>query len=126
MKKLGALTLALAIIICSLLSLTACSNKSDVPDGMQLVYGSNSSGYRFYAPEEWTVSNLNNIKSAYVSRLDITSVSFAEVDPLPDGVGINKADYFFTDYFNNSLSEFPESMKLEVTVNGEEDRKSVV
>ncbi len=120
MKKLGALTLAIAIILCSLFALSSCSKKSDVPEGMQLVYGTDSSGYRFYAPEEWTVSNLDNVKSAYVSKLDITSVSFAEVDPIPSGIGIDEKEYFFGAYFNDYLSEFPEAMKPVVTVNGEQ------
>ena len=120
MKRLAALTLAIAVIICSLLALSSCSNESDIPDGMQLVYGSDSTGYRFYAPEEWTVSNLDGIKSAYVSKLDITSISFAEVDPLPSNIGIDESEYFFGAYFNDSLSEFPEAMKLNVTVNGEQ------
>lgn len=120
MKKLGALTLAFAITICSLLTLSSCSNKSDVPEGMQLVYGNDSTGYRFYAPEEWTVSNLDNIKSAYVSKLDITSVSFAEIDPLPSDIGIDEKEYFFGSYFNDCLTEFPEAMNLELMVNGEE------
>ncbi len=120
MKKIGALTLAFATIICSLLTLSSCSKKSDIPEGMQLVYGNDASGYRFYAPEEWTVSNLDNIKSAYISKLDITSVSFAEVDPIPTEIGIDETEYFFGSYFSDSLSEFPEKVKPEVTVNGEE------
>ena len=120
MKKLGSLTLAIAIIICSLFTLSSCSGKSDIPEGMQLVYGTDSCGYRFYAPEEWTVSNLDNIKSAYISKLDITSVSFAEVDPIPSGIGIDEQEYFFGAYFNDSIAEFPEAMKPVVTVNGEE------
>ena len=120
MKRFGALILSFAVIICSLLTLSSCSNESDIPEGMQLVYGDDSTGYRFYAPEEWTVSNLKDVKSAYISRLDITSVSFAEVNPLPSGVGIDAEEYFFSSYFNDSLAEFPEAMKLEVTVNGEE------
>lgn len=120
MKKFGALILTFAIIICSLLALSSCSGKSDVPDGMRLVFGNDSSGYYFYAPEEWTVSNIDNVKSAYVSKLDTTSVSFAEVDPLPADIGIDEKEYFFGAYFADSLKEFPESMKLEVTVRGED------
>lgn len=117
MKKLASLSLAIIIILCSLFALSSCSRKSDIPDGMQLVYGGDSAGYCFYAPEEWTVSNLDNVKSAYVSKLDITSVSFAEVDPLY--LGMDEKEHFFSTYFNDSIAEFPESMKLEVTVNGE-------
>ena len=119
MKKFASLILVIIMIICSLTVLSSCSEKSDIPSGMQLVYGDEGCGYRFYAPEEWTVSNLDDIKSAYISRLDITSVSFAEVDPIPYEMGIDEKEYFFNSYFNDSIAEFPESMKPEVTVNGE-------
>ena len=80
MKKLIALILSLTTIFLSLISLTSCGDdKDETPEGMQLVYGGKNAGYYFYAPEEWTVSNIGAIKSAYVSRLDTTSVSFCEV-----------------------------------------------
>lgn len=113
MKKTGILLL----IIVSLFALFSCSD-SDLPEGMQLVYGSDGDGYFFYAPEEWTVSNVGEIKSAYASRIDVSSVSFAEVTasiPMPEG--INKASYFFGDYFTDSLKEFP--VAPTVTINAE-------
>ena len=39
MKKPGAIILVFATLICSLLALTSCGGSSDIPDGMQLVYG---------------------------------------------------------------------------------------
>ena len=88
-------------------SLTSCTNENKIPEGMQLVSGGEALGYYFYAPEEWTISNLGAIKSAYVSRVDPTSVSFVKVDPkdfLPEG---NEADaYFFGRYLTDSMSEF--------------------
>lgn len=120
MKKFGNLILLILITAISIISLSSCGG-SDTPSGMQLVYGGETAGYCFYAPEEWTVSNTGEIKSAYVSRVDTTSVSFAEVLPekfLPI-TEIKAEDYFFNSYFNDSLSEFPASSKITVTVNGE-------
>ncbi len=107
MKKIGVLILVLTILATSVLGLTSCSGGSDIPDDMQLVAGGENLGYYFYAPEEWTVSNVAGIASAYASRVDRSSVSFAEVYPrdfLPDGKSAN--DYFFNSYFKDSLSEF--------------------
>lgn len=111
MKKTALIFLA----VITLLAFTACK-KSDVPDGMQLIYGSKSDGYYFYAPEEWTVSNVGNIKAAYASRVDATSMSFAEVFPEPKDE-TDKETYFFTKYFEDSLAEFPTPPT--VTVNAE-------
>ena len=120
MKKIGNLILLILIMTLSLSCLASCGG-SDTPSGMQLVYGGEKAGYYFYAPEEWTISNAGEIKSAYVSRVDTTSVSFAEVLPekfLPIAE-VNAEDYFFNSYFNESLSEFPITAKVSVTLNGE-------
>ena len=104
MKKL----LILMLSIIASLSLFACSD-DDIPDGMQLVAGGEDKGYYFYAPEEWTISNLGKIDAAYASALDNTSMTFTEIDsslfPLKEGQ--TKEDYFFNDYFKDSQKEFP-------------------
>jgi hypothetical protein len=113
MKKIGAFISLIATLIGCVFCLAACGDSSHIPDGMQLVAGGNSLGYYFYAPEEWTVSNTGEIKSAYVARVDTSSVSFAEVHPkdfLPDGA--NAEDYFFNSYFKKSLEEFPNAPKV--------------
>lgn len=119
MKKLCAMILLLAMAAASLILFSSCTGSSDTPEGMQLVFGSDADGYYFYAPEEWTVSNIGEIKSAYASRVDSTSVSFAEVFPEADVAGADKDEYFFNSYFSDSLEEFPETMKPTVTLNGE-------
>ncbi len=119
MKKICEFILLLAMATASLIMFSSCSDGSDIPEGMQLVFGSEADGYYFYAPEEWTVSNIGEIKSAYASRVDSTSVSFAEVFPEADVTGADKEEYFFNSYFNDSLEEFPDSMKPTVTLNGE-------
>ena len=101
-----------AILALAVFALAGCSG-SDTPDGMQLVAGGESLGYYFYAPEEWTPSNVGEIKAAYISRVDATSVSFAEVksfDKMPDGV--DKSEYFFGQYFTDCLEEFSNPPKL--------------
>lgn len=98
----------MATLVSAAFSLVSCSG-SDTPEGMQLVAGGEELGYYFYAPEEWTPSCVGNIKAAYISRVNSTSVSFAEVksfDKMPEGV--DKNEYFFTQYFKNSLEEFPD------------------
>lgn len=109
-----------AILIIATLTLFGCSD-SDIPDGMQLVSGGEDKGYYFYAPEEWTVSNIGKTASAYASSIDNTSVSFAEVDKsnFPLAEGQTAKDYFFNSYFEDSLKEFPESLQPKITVKGE-------
>ncbi len=113
MKKI----LALIFVLTALLAFTSCS--SDLPEGMQLVYGGEDAGYYFYAPEEWTVpQNTGEIKSAYASRVDTTSVIFSQVHPtLPEGYEGTLDEYFFGEYFNDSLKEY--TITPTVELNGE-------
>ena len=121
MKKSITLISLITILFALVFSLAGCSG-SDTPDGMQLVAGGESLGYYFYAPEEWTPSSVGEIKAAYISRVDPTSVSFAEVKTfakMPDG--IEKSEYFFNSYFKDSLAEFPDKNPPKVAKeNGEE------
>jgi hypothetical protein len=114
MKKIGSMMLSVAILAITVLSLFSCTGGGDAPEGMQLVAGGERLGYYFYAPDEWTVSNIGRIKSAYVSRVDTTSVSFTEVAPkdfLPDGKE-SADEYFFNSYFADSLKEFKGEPKV--------------
>ena len=114
MQKFIALLSLIAITVTSVFCLSSCSDEEKVPEGMQLIAGGESLGYYFYGPEEWTISNIGSIKSAYASRVDSSSISLAEVYPadfLPDGVE-GADEYFFGSYFKNSLSEFPNEPKL--------------
>ncbi|MBQ9069778.1 MAG: hypothetical protein IJY23_00320 [Clostridia bacterium] len=90
--------ISLLIIISCALGLLSCGNKSDIPEGMQLVRGGEDVGYYFYAPEEWTVSNQGNISAAYASNVDTSSVTYVECD-MPDVT--------VKEYFDSSLTEFP-------------------
>lgn len=113
MKKIGALILLAATLITACFTFTSCTNEVDIPEGMQLVHGGNEYGYYFFAPEEWTISNVGDIKSAYASRVDTTSVSLVEVAPesfLPDGKDAD--EYFFNSYFSDSLKDFKGEPKV--------------
>ena len=93
MKKIFSLLLLLSIA----LSLISCGKNDDgTPEGMQLVRGGEEYGYYFYAPEEWTISNLGQISAAYASGVDTSSVTYTEVQ-MPDSVD---------EYFKESLQEF--------------------
>ena len=119
MKKVCAFLLILATLTLSLGALTSCSNENQVPEGMQLVAGGEALGYYFYAPEEWTVSNVGEIKSAYVSRVDTTSVSLVKVSPesfFPEGEDADT--YFFGSYFMASMKDFKGEPKV-TSENGE-------
>lgn len=112
MKKIGATVALIATLLASLLAFTSCGG-SDTPNGMQLVAGGESLGYYFYAPEEWAISGDGEIKAAYVSRIDTTSISFAEVKPWEfSNPVIDKDKYFFDEYFKDSLEEFPKAPKV--------------
>lgn len=81
MKKIITLTLALVLILQSMLVLTACqSGDSDTPEGMQLVAGGEALGYYFWGPEEWVVANQGNIKATYVSSIDYSSCTFTQTN----------------------------------------------
>lgn len=90
MKKTGLLILILMLA----LLLVGCGETTDLPDGMQLVRGGEDIGYYFYAPEEWTVANHQNISVAYASKIDTTSATLTEAK-MPEGS--------FVEYFKASF-----------------------
>jgi len=105
MKK----AIAFILVFISTLSLFACK-KNDAPKGMQLARGSEDIGYCFYVPEEWTVSNLPGISTAYVSTITSTSVSFAEINATEfeyDAEKTTAKDYFLNEYFFKATEKFP-------------------
>ena len=103
MKKIF---LGILILLLASLSLTACGN-ADLPDGMQLVYGSEEDGYFFYGPAEWVVSNADDVKCTYVSRLDQTSVTFVKSElPVTDASRKEAVDEFFNSS-NSRLNTSP-------------------
>ena len=111
MKKLFLILISLL----SLLLLCGCGDEYDTPEGMQLVGGGEDEGYFFFAPEEWTVANVSGLDCVYVSRVDTTSVSFAEINPdvfvKPDPT-VSDEKFFLEEYFNSTVSEFPETTVL--------------
>lgn len=127
MKKL----LIFVISLLSLLTLFGCSDDDGIPEGMQLVRGGDDIGYYFYGPEGWEISNLGEIDATYASSVDNSSASFARVDSSSFPLSENESaeDYFFNEYFNDSLQEFPENVrptgvKGKTHVFGAEDAKA--
>lgn len=108
MKRITSILLLLATVF-TILALGGCKKKDGVPDGMQLVMGGEDDAFSFYAPEEWTVANLGDIACVYASKIDTSSMTFAETSK-PSGT--------VKDYFESEKSKFP--YQITVTVDGEE------
>ena len=118
MKKIICAVLAVLM----LLTFVGCEDKSDIPDGMQLISGSDALGYYFYAPEEWTAANLDGIAAAYISAINTTSITFTEIDSdsfVIEDTTISAEDYFLYHYFEDTKAEFPADTKYSEK-NGEE------
>ena len=110
--------LALILITIIVIALLVSCGEAEAPDGMQLCYGSDADGYYMYSPEEWTNSNAGGVHASYVSRVNTSSVSFAEIEIEPEAIStLTPEEYFFAKYFTDSLKEFPSAP--EITVNGE-------
>lgn len=129
MKKL----LALLVLVIAIFSLVACG-ESDVPENMQTAAGGDDAGYYFYAPDGWFVSSTNGITTAYVSKVNNTSISFVELDAdsfFNEGDKVcgvegcrgasldDRTHFFLYHYFESTKGDFPESLKVE-------DSKSVI
>ena len=99
MKKL----IAIMILILSLAWLTSCNKDADVPEGLQLADKNETDGYVFYAPEGWSLSNRAGISAAYVSPINITSISFAPADA--PSVPLSQ-------YFDESMAKLPYSISI--------------
>ncbi len=104
----------LILVLFALLSvLVSCANTAGAPSDMQLCFGGDDVGYYFYTPKGWSNSNTGNMHASYVSRVNITSVSFVEVEIDDEVLGtLSKEDYFFKQYFKDSLKEFPKAPKI--------------
>lgn len=99
MRKKLALILILALVITSIF---ACSGEGDdVPEGLKIASVESECGYKFYAPEGWTVISTPEIAAARVSNVNSTSISFTEA-MMPECT--------IAEYFEQSLSDFPESI----------------
>ena len=98
MKKIVALLLCLL----SLFSLASCGNDlpegAELPEGMQYAGGA-PYGFYLYVPEEWTLTAMDEIVGAFVSTLDLSSVSMTRVQK-PDGMDIDA-------YFKDAMADIP-------------------
>ena len=105
MKKI----LAILLIVISLSTLLISCDKSgeSVPEGLQIVKISEEGGYKFYGPEHWSIINTNDVAATKVSPVNNTSMTFTEA-AVPVGT--------IPEYFEDSLSQFPESIKSTMTI----------
>ena len=108
MKKTLSVVLLLLLAL-SVLTITSCGKKDDVPDGMQLVKGGSELGYYFYGPEEWVVANIGDIASTYASKIDTSGMTFVKTDA-PDGE--------ISEYFKTEAEKLP--FEITVKVDGED------
>lgn len=81
-KRLSALLLGMTLII-SALSLSSCSNNSEVPDGYQYATCTGAF-YRLYVPTQWTASTEFGVSGAYLSSDSKVSVTMEEI-PIDGG-----------------------------------------
>ena len=98
-KRIVALMLALL----SLFALVSCG-KGDLPEGAELPEGMQYAGgapygFYLYVPEEWTLSSIDDVVSAFVSTLDLSSVSMTRLEK-PTGVDIDG-------YFKATMEDMP-------------------
>ena len=108
MKRTIAALLAPVMILLSLFTLTSCSSNDGAPDGMALVKGGEDLGYYFYGPEEWVIANVGDIACTYVSKIDLSSMTFAKSEK-PEGS--------IAEYFESEKAMFP--YEISISVNGE-------
>ena len=107
MKRIIATLMAL-ITLLGVLTMTSCGNKDGAPKGMQLVKGGDDVGYKFFGPEEWVISNYGDIGCTYVSKIDMSSMTFVETEK-PTGT--------VAEYFESEKIKFP--YEITVSVNGD-------
>lgn len=69
MKKI----ISAILVLCMMLSFTACSGNDETPDGMKNVAGDNDA-YFLYVPQSW-VNNNNGVVGAYYSTIDRSNIS---------------------------------------------------
>lgn len=108
MKRIACALLAL-ILLFAAFSMTSCGKDDGAPEGMALVKGGDDLGYYFWGPEEWVVANIGDIACTYVSKVDLSSMTFVEAE-LPEGT--------VSEYFEDEKAKFPYEIK--VTVDGKD------
>ena len=100
---------ALLLCVLSLFSLFSCGKDlpegAELPEGMQYA-GGEAYGFYLYVPEEWTLSSMDSVVGAFVSNLDISSVTLTSVEK-PQDMDIDT-------YFKSTMEDMPfQDYKLE-------------
>lgn len=98
MKKIVALLLCLI----TLFSLVSCGSDlpegAELPEGMQYAGGA-PYGFYLYVPEEWTLTAMDDIVGAFVSTLDLSSISMTRVQ--------KPIDMDIDAYFKSTMADMP-------------------
>ena len=117
MKRFVKILLVAATAILSLCAVS-CGESLVAPDGMQLARGGEDEGYYFFVPDGWVVANYGDYASAYVSKANPTTVTFAEA-VMPeygkDGLTADEAKQ----YFSTSMANLGYTKNVNPSVNGE-------
>ena len=101
----------------ALSAFTACGERSDIPDGYQLIACEGDS-FRLYVPTNWTSNAWSGVTGAYYSLSENASVNVYVAD---DAAEMTPEEYWA--YCNEKLAESLD----EYSFSGKtEDRKSVV
>lgn len=99
MKKSVSILLVITLLFATLSLLVSCGGGEELPEGMKLLRGGEDIGYYFYAPEEWTSANHADIACAFASKVDNSSISYAE------GQAVDEAA--LDAYFDSELARLP-------------------
>ena len=110
------LLILITVIGCTLIS---CEG-SDVPDGLGVITVSEADGFKLYCPEGWTVMTANTgtgktVWGAKRSSYNNISITFTEAempDGLPEAADNALALKAIEAYYEKSLADFPENMKV--------------
>ena len=117
MKRFVKVLLVAAVMVLSL-GAVSCGEGLNAPEGMQLARGGEEEGYYFFVPDGWVVANYGDYASAYVSKANPTTVTFAEA-VMPeygkDGLSADEA----RQYFSTSMANLGYTKNVNPSANGE-------
>lgn len=111
--------LLLALLSVITLGLVSCGDDVTVPEDMQIARGGEEWGYYFYVPEAWVVANYGDFASAYVSKVNPSTVTFGEAEMPPEG---KDADGFTAEeikaYFKSRMANLAYASTMQIITDG--------
>ena len=91
----------LALVVCTVISLAACSSKSEAPDGMKNV-AREENPFNLYVPQSW-MTNSGDVVGAYYSIYDKSNITI-----MPYGGDFASTDEYWEDFKTRCAAEFAE------------------